>query len=100
MLDSISREHGSAAKRAFLAVRAKQLAAHSGELKTKRQVLDAMRRSYEKLLAQYLRVEGTTYAGWSKHGAQPDWDEVVAAAADDAVWDRLVERVVEEAKPR
>jgi hypothetical protein len=93
MLDTISRGAGELAKADWLKVRARLFRQHAGELKTKRQVLDSLRRSYETLRAKYLKVTGTTYDGWKQHGPQPEWDEVVAAAHDDAVWDRLVLRV-------
>ena len=98
-LDAISRQHGAPAKREFVTHRNKSFAELAGELKTRRQILDSMRRKYEALRAVYLRVTGTTYEGWSKYGPQPEWDEVIAAAADDAVWDRLVERCTREIVP-
>lgn len=99
MLDATSKLHADPAKRLFIAFRAKVLDELAREQKTKRQVIDAMRRKYEGLRATYLRIPGTTYEGWLTHGPQPDWDEVIAAAADDAVWDRLVERCTREAQP-
>jgi hypothetical protein len=93
MLDTLSRQHAAPAKREFIALRDRQLVAHAGEQKTKRQVLDALRRKHESLRAAYLRITGTTYAGWLEHGPHAEWEEVLAAAADDATWDRLVERI-------
>lgn len=96
MLDAVSKRNGDPARRTFLALRAELFGELAGERKTKRQVIDSLRRKYEALRAAYLRINGTTYEGWRKHGPQDHWDEVIAAAADDAVWDRLVERCVRE----
>lgn len=92
MLDETSRKYAIEARVAFREVEAAQLAAVAKELRTRRQALDSMRRSYEKLRAEYLRVPATTYDGWLEHGPHADWEEVLAATKDDAVWDRLVER--------
>ena len=94
--ETTSKLHAEPAKRLFIAFRARALDELAREQKTKRQVLDAMRRRYEALRAAYLRIPGTTYEGWLTYGPQPDWDEVIAAAAVDAVWDRLVERCTRE----
>lgn len=83
-----------AAKRVFLAFRARSLADVAGEQKTKRQAFEAIQRRYNSQLAEFLRIPGTTYGDWLKHGPFPDYDEVVAAAEVDAVWDRLVERCI------
>lgn len=96
MLDGISKQHAAPTKRAWLALRDKLFAELVAEQRTKRQVLDSLRRNYEALRAAYLRVPGTTYDGWRAHGPQPEWDEVFAATRDDAVWDRLVGRCVRE----
>lgn len=77
---------------AFRLVRAAQLRAVSKETRTVRQALDAMRRSYEKLRVAYPRVPGTTYQGWLDHGPHAEWEELLAAREDEAVWDRLVDR--------
>ncbi len=95
-LDATSKLHADPAKRLFIAFRARALDELAREQKTKRQVLDAMHRKYERLRAAYLRIPATTYEGWLTYGPQPDWDEVIAAAAVDAVWDRLVERCTRE----
>ena len=92
MTASTSRLHGEPARREFIALRNELLGQLAREQNTKRQVIDALRRKHEKLRAVYLRIAGTTYQGWLDYGTQPYWDEVVAAARDDAVWDRLVER--------
>lgn len=94
MLDAVSRQHAQPAQRTFLALRAELFTELAGERRTKRQAIDSLRRKYEALRAAYLRIAGTTYEGWRQHGPQDHWDEVIAAAADDAVWDRLVERCV------
>jgi hypothetical protein len=96
MLDGISKKHAEPAKRAWIALRDALFADLATEQRTKRQVLDSLRRKYEALRAAYLRITGATYDGWGKHGPQPEWDEVIAAAHDDAVWDRLVERCLRE----
>lgn len=100
MLDGISRQHAGPAKREFSALRDQLFAQFAAERKTKRQVLDSLRRKYEALRAAYLRVPGTTYDSWREHGPQAAWEEVGAATRDDAVWDRLVERCVREAGGR
>lgn len=87
-----SRPFAKAALLDFRAVKGKQLELLRHEKRTKRQALDSMRKAYEKLCAEYLRIEGTTYSGWTDFGPAREWDEVVAAACDEAVWDRLVER--------
>jgi hypothetical protein len=88
------------AKRAFVLVRGKQLAAHAGERTTRRQTVEAIRRQYTKICDAYLRTSGTTYADWLAYGPKAEWDEILAAADDDAVWDRLVDRCVERERVR
>jgi hypothetical protein len=99
-LAHVSRQHADPAKREFVLVRGRCLAALAGERRTKRQVLDTMRKKYESLRATYLRITGTTYEGWIKYGPHAEWQEVLAAAADDAVWDRLIERCVDKERTR
>lgn len=62
------------------------------EQRTKRQVLASLERTHGYLRATFLRGQGTTYQAWCDLGPKALYDEVVAAAEDDAVWDRLVER--------
>jgi hypothetical protein len=87
-----SRPFATAAFHDFRALKAKVLKLVKGEQINKRQALDKLRRKYEKLRAEYLRIEGTTYSAWLEIGPTAEWDECIAAAKDDAVWDRLVER--------
>jgi hypothetical protein len=89
-----SGQRAAIAKREFVLVRGRELAALAGERKTKRQVLGTMRKKYEALRAEFLRITGTTYGDWIEHGPHAEWDEIIAAAADDGVWDRLTERCV------
>lgn len=91
MLDAESRKYAKVALDAFRALKRKLLEDHAKELKTKRQVLDGLRRKYDALLAVYLRTPCTTYDGWIEHGPKAEWEEVLAATHDEAVWDRLVE---------
>jgi hypothetical protein len=91
MLDAQARRHAEVSRLKFRAVKAKQLALVREERRTKRQAVDSMRKAYEKIRATYLRVPCTTYDAWDEHGPKRDWDECIAASADDAVWDRLVE---------
>jgi hypothetical protein len=91
-LTEYSRPIAKAALLDFRAAKAQQLEHVKVERRTKRQALDTLRRKYERLRAEYLRIEGTTYAAWTAFGPADEWEECVAAAHDDAVWDRLVER--------
>jgi hypothetical protein len=75
----------------FATAKKGQLALVRTEQRTQRQVMKALRKLYDKLLAAYLRGEGTTYAAWLVDGPKADWDELVHAAEEPAVWDRLVE---------
>jgi hypothetical protein len=51
---------------AFLALRDKLFAEFASEQRTRRQVLDSLRRKYERLCAAYLRIPGRrTRTGWS-----------------------------------
>ena len=59
---------------------------------TQRDVLLRLRRRYDQLLQRFLREPGTTYAVWLEHGPKDELDEVLAAARDAAVWDRLVDK--------
>lgn len=83
----------------FRAVKGKVLRLVRLEQFTRREAIDTLRRKYVKLLAEYLRIEGTTYAGWIEHGPAQEWEEVLEAARDEAVWDRLVERGLAELRP-
>ncbi len=91
-----SRPFAQAALLDFRAVKAKQLEHIRLERRTVRQVMDSMRRSYEKLRAEYLRIAGTTYQAWLDAGPAAEWEECLQARKDEAVWDRLVERGVVE----
>lgn len=96
MFEEVSRKHGGEARRIFRSFKATTLADVARERLNKRKALDKMRRKFESLQAEYLRIPATTYDGWLKFGPKDEWDEVVHAAWDDAVWDRLVERGVVE----
>lgn len=91
MFDAESKKHGAIALAAFRALKAKELKAVALEKSTRRQLLDTFRRKYEALRKVYLKTPCTTYDGWSKHGPAAEWEEVLAATRDDAIWDRLVE---------
>lgn len=91
MTDSQSCTH---AKRNWIALRDRLLRQHAGELKTKGQVVKALKLSYDKLLTGHLRGQRATYKSWIELGPKPELDELVAAAEDLAVWDRLVDRIV------
>jgi hypothetical protein len=94
-----SRPFARAALIDFRAAKAKALGGVQRDQLTKRETLEVLRRRYNKLLAEYLRIHETTYAGWLEHGPTQEWEEVLAAAKDDAVWDRLVERGLAELCP-
>ena len=79
-------------KRRFISTKLAQLLAVGREQRTQREAIAAMRRKYVRLLADFLRVDGSTYGIWLELGPKPEWDEVLAAAEDPAVWDRLVEK--------
>lgn len=85
-----SKKHAQAALEQFRAAKGRALKLVAGEQTTKRKAIDSLRRIYDKLSAGYLRTPMTTYAVWCEL-VKPEWDEVCAAACDDAVWDRLVE---------
>jgi len=87
-----SKPFARAALLDFRAAKKRQLDLVRGEQRTKRQAMDSLRTKYEKLRAEYLRIQGTTYQAWLEHGPTQEWEECLGAAADDAVWDRLVER--------
>lgn len=99
MLDRISREAGQLAKSDLVELRDRLARRHAAEQETKRKVLDKLRRKYEKLRAKYLAVTGTTHTGWEQYGPAAEWEEVLAASRDDAVWDRLVERCAADRGP-
>ena len=81
----------ASARAAFIRARNGQLRLVRAERRTMRQVLATMQRKYERLVHAYLRAEGTTYEVWLTVGPKRELDELVAAALDPAVWDRLVE---------
>lgn len=83
----------------FVTAKLRQLELVRSEKATQRQAMKALRRLYDKLLAAYLRGEGTTYATWLDEGPKPDWDELVHAAEDPAVWDRLLETIAQRSAP-
>jgi hypothetical protein len=56
------------------------------ERRTMNDVVGTLRRRYERSMTVYLRTEGTTYAAWTEHGAKVEWDEVLEATRDPAVW--------------
>lgn len=87
-----SLSHAREAVAAFIRARDRQLKEVRGETRTKREALDFLRRLYVRLTDDYLRKPGTTYSDWLDHGPQREWHEVLTAADDDAVWDRLLER--------
>jgi hypothetical protein len=102
-LDALLLKHSRPFARAalidFRAAKAKALGGVQREQLTKREALEVLRRRYNKLLAEYLRIHETTYACWLEHGPSQEWEEVIQAARDDAVWDRLVERGLAELQP-
>jgi hypothetical protein len=76
----------------YRALKAKVLRLVQREQLDKRRAMDKLRRKYEKLRAEYLRITGTTYSAWREFGPTAEWDECVEAARHEAVWDRLVDR--------
>ena len=80
-------------KRMFVVARDRTLRRVAAEQQTQRKAMTALRRLYDKLLATWLRREGTTYEAWLEHGPKAEYDELVAAAEVPAVWDRLVDRI-------
>src|SRR5260221_14509218 len=96
MLDGESKRHASIALASFRKTKVGQLKLASVEKRTKRQVLDTLRRKFETLQAEYLRIPATTYEGWLTYGPKDEWEEGLAAVRDDAIGDRLGERCAEE----
>lgn len=90
-IDAESRRHAEVALQAFRANKRRAFKLVAGELWSKRQAVDALRRVYLKLQKEYLRIPRTTYAGWCDCGPQREWHEVLGASDVDAVWDRLVD---------
>lgn len=91
MLDVESKKQAAIAVEAFRATKGKELRAVAEERRTRRQAIETMRKKYEALRKVYLKAPLTTYDGWTQHGPGAEWEEVLAATRDDAVWDRLVE---------
>lgn len=89
--DATSLHHAKLALEAFRGVKSRVLKRVAGELTTKRDAIKSALGAYEKLCAAFLRAAPeTTYATWCEL-VKPELDELVAAANDDALWDRLVE---------
>lgn len=87
-----SLPHAKAALDKFRAAKLRALTAVAEERVTKRGALKSLRSVYDRLLEDYLRADrSTTYQGWLDHGPKGEWDELVAALSDDAIWDRLVD---------
>ena len=78
-------------QRLFVESKLAQLKAVALERRSQKAVLALLRRRYDRLLAEYLRIDGATYALWLERGPKAELDELLSAAEDPAVWDRLVE---------
>lgn len=90
-IDAESRRHAELALEAFRAAKGRALKLVSEEKSTKRKAVESLRRFYDKLCDVFLRASReTTYAMWCEL-VKPEWDELAAAAQDDAIWDRLVD---------
>lgn len=61
------------------------------ERRTQADVVKKLRRRFAIAQSKFLKAEGTTYATWLEHGPKAELDELLEAARDPAVWDRLVE---------
>lgn len=79
-----------ACRKLFISATKRALKLVERETLTPRRAIASLRRLYDKLVAQYLRGENTTYATWLEHGPKGELDELLAAT-DPAIWDRLVE---------
>jgi hypothetical protein len=86
-----SAPHAKVALDSFRAAKKRALKQVAEEKTTKRKAVDSLRRVYTSLCDDFLRVKGTTYQGWLDHGPKAELEELVAAAQDDAIWDRLVD---------
>jgi hypothetical protein len=91
MVAGESRKHAEAYRKRFVAQRDLALRMVRDEIKTQRQVLDSLRRGYERLRAEYLRIPCTREQEWQDVGPAPIWNELLEAARVPAVWDRLVD---------
>lgn len=91
-----STSDAQAACRAFAAVKRRTLKRVGLELLTKRDAITKLRKTFVRMQAAYLRLDGTTYSDWLG-SVQLEWLEVLVAAEDDAIWDRLVDRCSEAA---
>jgi hypothetical protein len=89
-----SRAAAQYACSAFVAIKRRTLKRVAGEQLTKREAIEKLRRTFLSAQSRFLRLEGSIYSDWLET-AQLEWDEVLAAAADDAIWDRLVDRCCE-----
>lgn len=90
-VDPVSKHHANVALEKFRAAKGRALKLVAGEGTTRRAALESMRKLYEKLCETFLRAASeTTYSAWCEL-VKPEWDELVAAAGDDALWDRLTE---------
>ncbi len=86
-----SLRHAELALTAFREAKGRALKLVAEERMSRREALKSMRRLYEKLSDAYLRAsKETTYAMWCEL-VKPEWDELLAAASDDALWDYLVD---------
>lgn len=92
-LDTFSIPIAEKARREFFHVKVQQLGKVAREERTVRQAMDTLRKKYDQLSATYLKVIGTTYEVWCTHGPKGEWDELIEARRDEAVWDRLVENI-------
>lgn len=79
------------ARAMFVALKRTHLRRVAAEMSTREIAVRTLRRRYDLMTSAFLRVPGTTYADWLEHGPKAELDELLAAASDPAVWDRLVE---------
>lgn len=98
--DVLARQRAIAARADFSTTKGLLLRDVGKERITQRDVLLRLRNRYDRMLRAYLREQGTTYEAWCDHGPKGELDEVLAAARDAAVWDRLVDKHAPKADAR
>lgn len=92
--DQFSMTHAKAARAEYCKLKDKLLLWVGLERRTVADAIESLQLKHDKLCAAYLRIPGTTYAVWLSHGPRADQDELLCAAQDPALMDRLVDRRV------